>query len=178
MFEFETERLRLRNWKQSDVKDVFEYTSSDLVGPRAGWPPHQSEEDSKNVINMFIEDDDVLAVELKSENKVIGSLGFHKRYPDESLKTEKQREIGYVLNPKYWGNGFIPEAVKELIRIGFEDQDLEYIWCAHYDDNLKSKRVIEKNNFNFKFKKNETLQFLDNKKVVTWYYNIKKDEYK
>ena len=41
------------------------------------------------------------------------------RKPDDSLSDLKQKEIGYVLNPKYWGNEFIPEAVNYLIRYGF-----------------------------------------------------------
>lgn len=168
----QTERLILRNWEVLDSEDMFEYAQSDLVGPNAGFKPHKSINESLEIINMFIENDDVYAIELKSENKVIGSIGIHNRCPDEKLSKLKQREFGYVLNPKYWGNGYIPEAVNYLIKYCFEKMKLDLIWCGHYDFNIKSKRVNEKCGFNYWFSKVEYIKLLDNKKVTTVYYNI------
>ena len=45
-----TSRLLLREWQLSDSKDLYEYAQSDLVGPNAGWPPHENEEKSKEII--------------------------------------------------------------------------------------------------------------------------------
>jgi RimJ/RimL family protein N-acetyltransferase len=177
MLEIETDRLLLRNWKLTDNKDVYQYGKSDLVGPNAGWPPHKSEEDSKEIIKMFIKDDDVLAVVLKSKNKVIGGIGLHKKTPDEGVEGLDQREIGYVLNPSYWGNGYIPEAVNGLLEIGFQKMNLDLIWCGHFEENHKSKRVNEKCGFHYKFMKERTLTLLNDKKVVTWYYNMSKAQY-
>src|SRR5690606_21971593 len=92
-----TERLLLREWRESDTGDVYEYAKSELVGPSAGWPPHKSEEETKFIVKMFIQDGDTYPIVLKSENKVIGSIGLHHRKPDENLAHLKQREIGYVL---------------------------------------------------------------------------------
>ncbi|MCB2341466.1 GNAT family N-acetyltransferase [Clostridium estertheticum] len=172
-----TNRLILREWKESDSADLYEYAKSELVGPSAGWPPHKNEEDSKGIIKMFIENNETYAVVLKSENKVIGGIGLHNRKPDDSLFDMKQKEIGYVLNPKYWGNGFIPEAVHYLIRYGFNKLNLDLIWCGHFDFNSKSKRVIEKCGFKYRFQKTDRLILLDNKEVITLYYNIFKSDY-
>lgn len=172
-----TKRVILRKWKHTDYKDMYEYAKSDLVGPNAGWSPHRNEDESKEIISMFVEDDEVLAIELKSEKKVIGGIGLHRRQPDDNNKSENQREIGYVLNPQYWGNGYIPEAVNSLIKYGFKDLRLDLIWCGHFNDNLKSRRVVEKSGFVFKFKKNEIKPLLNNKEVLTWYYSLSKEKY-
>ena len=172
-----TERLILREWKESDSKDLYEYAKSELVGPNAGWPPHKSEEESKDVIKMFIKENDTYAVVLKTENKVIGSIGFHDRKPDDSLVDLRQKEIGYVLNPKYWGSGVIPEAVNCLIQYGFNELHLDLIWCGHFDFNHNSKRVNEKCGFKYRFKKDEKLKLLDNKEVTTLYYCIFKSDF-
>lgn len=177
MIELNSERLILRKWRESDSSDLYEYAKSNLVGPNAGWKPHQNEEESKEIIKMFIKNNDTYAIVLKSENKVIGSIGLHNRRPDETLNDLKQREIGYVLNPQYWGNGFIPEAVNCLLNYGFHELNLDLIWCGHYEFNNNSKRVNEKCGFNYKFIKNEKIKLLDNKEVNTLYYNISKDEY-
>lgn len=176
MKQLETKRLILRNWKLTDSTDLFEYAKSELVGPNAGWKPHKDEIESKKIIEMFIKEDDVFAIELKSEKKVIGSIGVHKRTPDSALKEFNQREIGYVLNPQYWGNGFVPEAVNRVIEHCFEELDLDIIWCGHFDFNTKSKRVVEKCGFKYHLSKEETLKSLDNKKVTTLYYNIRRCE--
>ena len=171
----ETERMILRKWKLSDYKDMYEYAKSNLVGPSAGWGPHKNEEESKEIISTFIDEDEVLAIELKSERKVIGGIGLHNRKPDDNNQNANQKEIGYVLNPKYWGQGYMPEAVDGLIKYGFSKEKLDLIWCGHFDDNLKSKRVVEKSGFEFKFKKSETKPLLNNKEVVTCYYSLSKD---
>ena len=149
MFSLNSERLILRNWQESDSSDLYEYAKSELVGPNAGWKPHQNEEESKEIIKMFIKNNDSYAIVLKSENKVIGSIGLHHRKPDETLNDLKQREIGYVLNPNYWGKGFIPEAVNCLLNYGFNELNLDLIWCGHFDFNNNSKRVNEKCGFNY-----------------------------
>lgn len=172
-----TERLILRQWRESDRFDLYEYAKSDLVGPNAGWKPHKSEDESKEIIKMFINNNDTYAIVLKSENKVIGGIGLHNRKPYEKLKNLEQREIGYVLNPTYWGNGYAPEAVNCLLNYGFNELDLDLIWCGHFDFNSNSKRVSEKCGFKYKFTKDEKLGLLDNKEVKTLYYNILKSEY-
>ena len=172
-----TDRLILREWRETDSKDLQEYAKSDLVGPSAGWPPHKDEEESKKIIQMFIKNNDSYAIVFKEENKVIGGIGLHNRKPDDSLSELNQREIGYVLNPKYWGKGIVPEAVNCLIKYGFNDMNLDLIWCGHYDFNNKSKRVVEKCNFKYRFKKDEKLSLLDNKEVTTLYYAIFRADY-
>ena len=172
-----TNRLKIRKWKETDSSDLYEYAKSELVGPNAGWPPHKNEEESKNIIKMFTRDNDTYAIVLKSENKVIGSIGLHDRKPDATLFNLKQKEIGYVLSPKYWGNGFMPEAVKCLIKYGFNELSLDLIWCGHYDFNSNSKRVIEKCKFKYRFQRNENVKLLDNKEVTILYYNLFKSQY-
>ena len=177
MKELTTSRLILREWKEEDSKDLYEYATSELVGPNAGWPPHKNEEESKEIIKMFIKNENTYAIVLKSENKVIGGIGIHDRKPDDTLVNLKQREIGYVLNPKYWGKEIVPEAVNELVRYSFEELNLDLVWCGHFDFNNNSKRVNEKCGFKYKLKKDEKIKLLNNKQVTTLYYCIYKSEY-
>ena len=46
----ETERLILRKWTNEDAESLFEYAKNPNVGPMAGWPPHKSVEESREVI--------------------------------------------------------------------------------------------------------------------------------
>jgi RimJ/RimL family protein N-acetyltransferase len=60
-----------------------------------------------------------------------------------------EAEIGYWIGAPYWGQGFIPEAVRELMRRAFTDLGITALWCGYFDGNEKSKRVNEKCGFQF-----------------------------
>ena len=44
------ERILLRYWEESDAEALFKYASDPDVGPRAGWPTHNSVEESREII--------------------------------------------------------------------------------------------------------------------------------
>ena len=69
---FETERLIIRAWKETDLEDFYEYAKVDGVGQMAGWNPHQSVQESKTILEMFIKGKNEFALELKENHKVIG----------------------------------------------------------------------------------------------------------
>ena len=142
-----TERLILRPWRQSDLNDFFAYASVDGVGQMAGWKPHANREESQEILNRFIEHKWTFALEYG--RKVIGSLGV-ERYNEEQFPefADRQcREIGYVLSKEYWGQGLMPEVVKEVIRFLFEEVGLDVILCGHFLWNTQSQRVQEKCGF-------------------------------
>ncbi len=144
---FKTERLTLRPWKQNDLEDFYEYASVDGVGQMAGWLPHENREESKRILDRFIEGKRTFAIVY--QGKVIGSLGI-ERYDEEKfpeLQDKKCREIGYVLSRDYWGQGLMPEAVSEVIRYLFEEVELDVILCGHFLRNHQSARVQEKCGF-------------------------------
>ena len=142
-----TERLLIRPWRQSDLDDFYSYASVDGVGQMAGWKPHESKEESKIILDMFISHKKTFALEYQS--KVIGSVGIEKynetHFPE--FENKKCREIGYVLSKEYWGQGLMPEALKEVIRFLFENANLDVIFCGHFLWNEQSHRVQEKSGF-------------------------------
>lgn len=142
-----TERLLIRPWRQSDLDDFYSYASVDGVGQMAGWKPHESKEESKIILDMFISHKKTFALEY--QGKVIGSVGIEKynetHFPE--FENKKCREIGYVLSKEYWGQGLMPEALKEVIRFLFENANLDVIFCGHFLWNEQSHRVQEKSGF-------------------------------
>ena len=142
-----TERLLIRPWRQSDLDDFYSYASVDGVGQMAGWKPHESKEESKIILDMFISHKKTFALEY--QGKVIGSVGIEKynetHFPE--FENKKCREIGYVLSKEYWGQGLMPEALKAVIRFLFENANLDVIFCGHFLWNEQSHRVQEKSGF-------------------------------
>ena len=155
----ETERLILRPWRETDLEDMFEYARVPGVGEMAGWPHHKNRETTRQVIDMFIRDKDVLALELKETGKVIGSLGIHENDNDHVGPGYLGREVGYVLGKDYWGRGLVPEAVKAVIDYCFEMLGYDYLLCGHFPWNNQSRRVIEKCGFQYLKDISHTTQF-------------------
>ena len=144
----ETERLILRPWRESDLVDFYEYASVDGVGQMAGWTPHKSIEESKTILGLFINEKKTLALELKENGKVIGSIGLETRDVDLGISEDLMgREIGYVLNKEYWGRGLMPEAVKAVIDFCFAELHFDWLTCGHFVWNDQSRRVVEKCGF-------------------------------
>jgi len=170
-------RLLLRSWSTSDASDLFEYAKREEVGPNAGWMPHKTEFESKQIIRMFLMKAEVYAILLLEVNKVIGSIGLHN-YKGEKSSDLKELEIGFALHPDYWGMGIMPEAVQLILEHAFMDLDADVIWCGRFDFNDRSKRVQEKCGFTYRLKKTEQLRVFEGMTVTSLYYSITKAEYK
>ena len=142
-----TERLILRPWRKSDAEDLYKYAKDERVGSIAGWPPHKSVEESAEVIRTMFSQKWVFAVTLKENDVAIGCIGLILGEKSNFPISEKEGEISYWIGVPLWGKGYIPEAIREVVRYGFEELKLESIWCGYFDGNEKSKRAQEKCGF-------------------------------
>lgn len=160
MTTLETPRLILRPFADGDAADVYDYARHPQVGPIAGWPPHQNEAESLEILRTVFAAPGVFAMEEKATGRVLGSVGFVGRHPAGAHPDCPDDEIGYALHPAYWGRGLVPEAVRAILHYGFEERGLHRIWCGHYAGNWRSARVIGKCGFRYAFSAPEYLELL------------------
>jgi len=145
----ETDRLILRRMQLSDADDMFEYAHRADVTKHLTWDPHPdimyTREYLAYVGTHYTAGDffDWAVVERES-GRMIGTCGF-TRFHCES----DSAEIGYVLNPTYWGRGIATEAVGAVIRFGFQKLELNRIEAKFMEGNEASRRVMEKNGMKF-----------------------------
>jgi len=144
-----TERLILRPWCEDDAEELYKYASDPEIGPPAGWPPHTSVEDSRNIIKNVLSAPETYAVCQRSDGRPIGSIGFHR---NDLAVSDDEYELGYWIGKPFWGQGLIPEASREMLRYAFEELKMERIWCGYYEGNVKSRRVQEKLGFVYQHK--------------------------
>ena len=145
--ELKTDRLLLRPFAEGDAADLYGYARDPRVGPPAGWPPHKSQAESLEIIRTVFAAPNTFAVVDKPSGRVIGSAGFTGKTRPEFPGPND--ELGYALSAAFWGRGLMPEAAAELLRYAFEELGLAAVWCSHYADNPRSRRVIEKSGFVF-----------------------------
>lgn len=155
-----TPRLILRPWVETDAEALYRFARDPLVGPPAGWPPHTSMENSREIIRTVLaaretyamvlryDTADSLSGEVISAGTPVGSVGIMFKgcgsYPHMA---NTEAEIGYWVALPLWGRGLVPEAVKALQARCFTDLGLDGLWCGYYEGNEKSRRVQEKCGF-------------------------------
>ena len=74
----------------------------------------------------------------------MGSIGI---IPEPKRENPHARMLGYWLDEKYWGQGFMSEAVKSVLNYGFTQMGLHLITANCYPHNQRSQRVLQKNGF-------------------------------
>ena len=148
---YETERLIIRQWEKKDYKDLYEYASLDEVTKFLCWSTYKDEQAAIDRINFLLEEyqkesiENDFAIELKSENKVIGSIGF-MHY---STKNEGSIELGFVLNPNYQGHGYMTEALVGAFKYIKKQNLAKRIVCTHDTLNVKSGNVMKRAGMTF-----------------------------
>ena len=146
----ETDRLILRNFVEDDLDDYWEYAQMESVGPRAGWPAYTDKEKAKERLKFEATKENQFAIVLKEENKVIGSVELMDCKKDRysNLRIEEcAKELGCVLSEKCWGQGYMPEAFKAVMRYAYEELDVPVIYCGHAKANINSARLQDKCGF-------------------------------
>ena len=109
----ETERMILRRWEESDAEDLYKYACDPDVGPIAGWPPHQSTEESLDVIRNVFCGAEAYAVCLKTDRRAIGAIELKLNGHTDMTERDDECEMGFGIGKPFWGQGLIPEAAKE-----------------------------------------------------------------
>ncbi|SEI03569.1 Protein N-acetyltransferase, RimJ/RimL family [Rheinheimera pacifica] len=143
----ETQRLLLRPWQEMDAADLYEYARDERVGPIAGWPPHTSVEQSRDIIRTVFNHPEVYAVELKETQHAVGCIGILIGTNSNFEISEQEGEIAYWIGVPYWGKGLIPEAVRAVMRHAFETLKLKALWCGYFANNTQSQVAQSKCGF-------------------------------
>lgn len=143
----ETERLILRPWRECDAEALYKYASDPKVGPRAGWPPHKSVEESLEIIRTIFNNDRTWAIEFKETKEIIGCIGYFLCSESNIKIGENEVEAGYWIARPYWNRGICTEALRLLIDYCFCEKGFHAIWSDFFVDNPASGRVMEKCGF-------------------------------
>ena len=141
----ETKRLLLRPVTLDDAEDMFEY-SSDEENTRYTFETNKNLEETRNNIALFYLANPLgrWGIEVKENGKFIGTIDLHKIRLD--LKTAA---IGYVINKKYWNQGYTTEANRAVIKLAFEEIGMNKLVALHDVDNPASGRVMVKSGMKY-----------------------------
>lgn len=139
-----TERLTLRKMLVLDAQDMYEYACRSDVTKYLTWHPHPDKAYTKEYLQylgnryaagMFYD----WAVIYEPDCKMVGTCGF-----TSFNCASDSAEVGYVLNPDYWGKGIAAEALSRVLQFGFEDLKLHRIEAKFIRENEASLHVMQR----------------------------------
>ena len=141
----ETERLILNRPTENDLGDLILHLNSDNVFSEntLNIPfPYQNENAEfwiHELVNKGFEEKKnfTFAIREKENPKLIGAIGIHLD------KLHLKAEIGYWIGKEFWNKGFVTEAVREIIRFGFQDLGLNKIYATHFPHNPASGKIMQ-----------------------------------
>ena len=140
-----TKRLVLREFAEDDWSAVLTYQSDPRYLRYYDWS-ERTEQNVRAFVRMFTawrEEEPrtkfQLAITLASDGQLIGNCGIRKKILDA-----READLGYELDPRYWGCGYATEAARAILAFGFQELALHRIWAWCIAENLASAHVLEK----------------------------------
>jgi ribosomal-protein-alanine N-acetyltransferase len=142
--QLETERLILRSLRPEDKEAIYDYASDPEVTRYMLFNTHASIADAEAFLEWRAEryakrQRIEFALDLKSSGDLVGLCGLHNFF-----RADQHVELGYVLRRKFWGNGYMAEAVREVIRFAFEEMGMHRVQAICFEDNVRSARLMER----------------------------------
>ncbi len=143
----ETPRLLLRKISMKDAAEIFNIRRNPIAMRYIGRPLLQSMSEAQKLIGEFQEGirdqkNIIWGISLQGTSKLIGTIGF--RTIDAG---NFRAEIGYVIDPEFWGAGYATEAIAVVIRYGFREMGLHSIEARVNPENIDSSKVLLKQKF-------------------------------
>ncbi len=143
----ETERMMLRRFTEDDVDNLVALDGDpEVMRFLTGGTPTPRDVIERDILPRFLSCYERFAglgfwaaIE-KCSGDFLGWFAFHPREASGAGEVE----LGYRLRKAAWGKGYATEGSRALIRRGFTELGVRRVVATTYQDNLASRRVMEK----------------------------------
>lgn len=145
ILELGTERLLLRQWRDSD-REAFAYMCADPKVMEFLWPVgSRAASDALIdclVMRMAENGWGIWATELRTTGEFIGFIGLQE--PRAKLPCSPCVEVGWRLASRFWGHGYATEGAHCALAVGFEKLWLHEIVAMTAVKNVRSQAVMQR----------------------------------
>jgi len=146
LYEIETERLLLRQWRDGDWVGLLRTYSDPEVMSWIGAAPADLASTAAAVGRMSMHwrllGYGMFAVEERTSGELVGRIGL-MLHPDWPLDGPKV-DVGWTLQRSVWGRGYATEGAKASLTFAFNVLDLPQVFSMTRPDNVRSRAVMER----------------------------------
>ena len=146
----ETERLRLRLFREEDFPDFCAYILQKEQQRLSGNEEIDNEDEARELFDWLLHPRHPplhFAIVLKEEDRVVGnfSLGYSPFLDaDPRLAERRGLALSFVLNEDYWRRGLMTELLRAALDWVFRETDLDFVNTGYFVFNEGSRRVQDK----------------------------------
>lgn len=115
-------------------KEVFKYTGNT-------YKNYISYETELEWIKRVIKNEDEYRCAIEADGKYVGNIYL------TDIDSESAEYHIFIGEKDYWGKGVAEEASKQILKYGFEERKLKYIYLHVREDNVRAVRLYNKLNF-------------------------------
>ena len=139
-----TKRLKLRKIQPEDIPSLIQYANNKKVSDRILNIPYPYPEPTAILRISYVvrgfknKSRYIFSICLKEKDVLIGEISLHLDNPHSA-------QLGYWIGAPFWNKGITTEAVKAVIRFGFEEIKLKMIYASCHLDNHASSKILLKN---------------------------------
>jgi [ribosomal protein S5]-alanine N-acetyltransferase len=145
----------LRDWNEKDLDSLVKYGNNFNVAKNMSdlFPHPYTEEAGKAFISMANSQEPRHIRAIEIEGEAAGGIGLHQQ--QDIYK--HNAELGYWLAEPYWGKGIITDAIRQMVKYGFENFDIERIFARPFHTNTGSQKALEKAGFKLEARLSKTI---------------------
>ncbi|UKT62571.1 GNAT family N-acetyltransferase [Pedobacter mucosus] len=135
----------LRPFLLNDVDSLVKYANNLNVSKHLTnkFPFPYTDKDAEAFIEIALSHEPLQIKAIVINGEAVGSIGVH---PLADIYS-KNAELGYWIAEPFWDNGIVAEAVKEMLKYGFETFNIQRIFARTTHVNLSSQQVLKKSGF-------------------------------
>ncbi|MCY4145805.1 MAG: GNAT family N-acetyltransferase [Chloroflexi bacterium] len=167
--------LCMRPLAEQDIAAILKYASAPEIAANTfvphPYPPEAAHEFVQKASEAWrSEQDYTFAIIEAQSDSFAGVMGIHP------VQEHQRAEVGYWIGLPFWGRGLATQALRLLIRFGFEKLGLNRIAAGHFAGNSASGRVMQKAGMRCEGTRRAYHYHRDSFKDSVW-YAILRDEY-
>lgn len=159
----ETERLIINELTPEDREDYFINISHDKDVLQTFICRYQEDLETFE-FEKYLGRTDLFAIREKGSRRLIGIF-----VECEENSENRSLEIGYGLGSRYWGKGYMTEAVSAMLSYYFTQTGIATVYASFFPENTASKRVMEKCGMTFSHVRERELTYLDRERDLIYY---------
>ena len=150
---FETERIILRRFQESDFPAFCSYAMDPDICRMSGWKNMTTEEEARAVFAPMLAAETTYAVVRKDTGAVVGNFAAAPPHPylqhHPALQGKSGRALSVVLAKECQHTGIATEVMGAIIDRLFRIEQVDFVNAGYFDYNLPSKGLQEKLGFHF-----------------------------
>ncbi len=145
----EAQRLILRPFQESDIPEIVHLLQDPAISETTlNIPYPYTESHARHWLVAQRQDWEAgrgytFAITRRADDQLLGAIDIRPK------PRFRKAELGYWIGKPYWGQGYATEAVRTIMRYGFETLGLNRIYASHFPENPASGRVMQKAGMKF-----------------------------